>query len=270
MTLEDGKQPVDGGRISPRDVRLSIEHSAIYPLGECLSHLKTQRVALGPEIDSLPLNLGILLLSCAFVEASLSRGLVHAAQYRLFDAGAPALEAEERKRIEAGKAQLLSGDIYGNPFAPPGGQPTYASASISILGFSPTDGQVVPEDVREGVWTLFRIRNILIHGQTFLASAFFSGNLVEPVSGYEGPEEARHQAVVAYLKKAGVWDPKQMGGNLAFPYASNAIVDHLLGCAVGFLRAMRDGIKDQQLQYAFGAGWPQYHFQVFAGEAVRI
>jgi hypothetical protein len=266
METPDGnwqKTPCQGERVA-------IEHTPIYPLGDCLRLLKAQRDALPPAADRLSYNLSLLILACAFLESSISRGLVHAANHILFkDPASEPLEAV-RTAIESVKADLQSGDTFGDPFVLKRNRPSYSQAIKAILGLSTDDRQIFSPDLTECVRTLFRLRNMIVHGQTFVASGIFPSNPSDPVSGYEAADDSKQKSVEAYLAKVGLWQSQQLDANLAFPYASSATVDHLLRGAVDFLRSLRDAIGDEGLRYDFAACCPQYLFPILAGERIAI
>lgn len=257
-------------RIPCRGMRVAIEHTPINALGECLRMMKVQRSAAGTAADHLKYNLSLVVLTCAFLESCLSRGLVHATNHALFMDPKSGPTDEKRRALEKVKATVTSGDIFGDPFPTKPTARSYGRSIELVLGVSTADRQLFPEAMAQCVHTLFQLRNMIIHGQTLVASGVFPKGPLDPISDYQVAEHAKHKDVESYLASTGLWDSQRVAGDLSFPFVSNAIVDHLLKGAVDFLRTLRDSIPDQIQQRAFSDGWPQYLFPILAGEAVPI
>lgn len=244
----------------------TIFHSPVYLLGDWLQELKTLRDRKAAKTPHY--NLNLVLMACAFTEASLNRGLINAAMYRLDQIPRTDGNDAARKILEDHIESLVNGDIYGNPFpkTPLGPTPTpYARLVDAILGVNLT--QCIPLEMAKALRCLFLFRNMMIHGQTVSADGVMPRHYADPVQSYRVGGNDKMRELEAHLRDQQLLKPMTLTGGIGFPFLNDAVIDHFLRAMVEFFRTLQGAILNENLRHAFGDGLPQEIFMILAGEA---
>jgi hypothetical protein len=243
---------------------MSFEQSTVYALGNCVLLLKEKREGASPD-DRLSYNLSLVILTCAFLESALNRGLLEAARFGIGHRGKTA-----KAKLEEWQEQLVEGKLYGDPYSyfrsknvdVSKGQSRYSEAIRKILSLSINPPTIVSQELADGIHSLFVLRNSNVHGQTLVFST--------PVAaqGESAPSilPPQMETVLKYVVSQKLCDVQAVSGPHTHGFLNDAIVDHFLALVVQFLRTIVNAIAQPELQHAFGAGIPQYLFGALAGE----
>jgi hypothetical protein len=245
---------------------MSFEQSPVYALGNCVLLLKEKRADASAD-DRLSYNLSLVILTCAFLESALNRGLLEAARFGISHRGKTA-----KAKLEEWQEQLVEGKLYGDPYSyfrsknvdVSKGQSRYSEAIRKILSLSINPPTIVSQDLADGIHSLFVLRNSNVHGQTLV----FSTPILTQAESSPSILPPQMERVLSYVVSKQLCDVQHVSGPNTHGFLNDAIVDHLLAVVVQFLRTIISAITQPELQHAFGAGIPQYIFGALAGEGV--